>query len=1561
MKPVDGSMASTIGSHSVTDVINVEYRKALLHGSTSSYDICFPLFDQCGKLARVPWLFSFIILIYMCVQIFFVSFWQFSSYWNKADSQAINIIRKLSMFCYLSEDFVSYDSMKLTFLVLLVSFIVSATVLFSQLSFFHKTHRFLTWTLHPTRFIVEYLSLILIMPSIGLVSTGFQIIITTNNNSAWGYILMGMIFYLYFLAIFAYSYSFTCKSVYLSINPLSSYTSEYFVRLLVFSSLSLGLSRIFTSFSDWSSLILIASHCFLLIQIMFHPLNFSFHEFWVSVFFLSFSVSAISLDIFALVSYFYRELSYKILIIGFPIVFIVSIVIFNVILGRKYNKIISELSSEIESDDTIKFDYLKQIGISENEFIINAYLRIGFKEGLKLFLDWTMIRYIIQNHPTDSMFSTCIYFLSFFPTESRKLNGIFNSFTSRRNLNIVERFQAYQVFRIKILRQSSVSSDANDKISELKSRNAECESICRSFWHLNEIPMSFLDDYSRICRETKSLWLEALRDFPNNVRFYDEYCRFLSECVCEFDEAIRMKNRSNAIEIGKSFSVDYCFRSLIRSFPHYLKKRIVDISGNIISQKSGRHSNSSNERSDRNTFTSSTGELDAEIEESLGKQMYRQSRMRLALHHAVKGKRPISSTCIPTFTYVSLIVGISVFVFAFYIIDEKFETRRTSTYKAGYLKNSLFNAALSNICLMVNSAIFSARLTNTHIIVQAEMADGDDVRTYIPTTDPFLQTSQLLLNHSRDSFHSLLYELSEGAINGDNVYKVAEPIMNKSQKIRYCKGLSRVSDGVEANFKNIFIYLLYLQSRLTGFATGAHMFANDYYCELMLNWNDVSDSSYKLLDSFINEQISKGTEIKEYFNSIRLIIPFCLFFIYCFPVTIFTAIYSIHIKKIFKAFKNIDKAAKDDAASAVLKDSETEETKLMEMRPRIPECALCYIWLLFISILAAFNCYYVLIKAINVNDDISNLNTWYGYSSRRLTSSSFVLHDSLLVVLLNGSLNTPFVSRQDIAARAWKSMLELESMNSYLLLGSPYAPACSGFDTELDRINLQEACTINRSSISQHDIYRCRSATDSIDVLKSMISEVVKMPDKFNGVFGDPNLLHLMHLCNSHLFARLDDTSSRISALISEKCQSLDDFAQIMIILGIGLSALNIIIGHMFSHSLSCAYDVALSMIKRISPINFVNNKELIDLFLNRISSRAQNSDTFSGNVIQKSPDAIFFTSLNAVIEMVNPATSTILGYSPEQFLGKPFTTFFTPDDCEKLEQQLNLIRSGQSAPVHEGRYKCVSDNTTEIPCNVTVMGMMENSSDVHSFVFVLRDETELVKQQQEAEKAKSRSESLLYQILPPDIVVRLNRGEKDISFSVQCASIIFIDIVKFSSYASTLTPFETMTNLFTIFSSFDALAAKRPLITKIKIIGDVYMAAAGLFAPEISPEKPAEELVKFGLDVLQELEDINIKLNANLSVRIGVNTGGPIIAGVLGTDRPVFDIIGDPINVASRLQSTDIPGKIQISQSTYEHIKESSLQIEPRGEVFLKGKGQVMTYFVSPTANLMTFLSASE
>ena len=129
------------------------------------------------------------------------------------------------------------------------------------------------------------------------------------------------------------------------------------------------------------------------------------------------------------------------------------------------------------------------------------------------------------------------------------------------------------------------------------------------------------------------------------------------------------------------------------------------------------------------------------------------------------------------------------------------------------------------------------------------------------------------------------------------------------------------------------------------------------------------------------------------------------------------------------------------------------------------------------------------------------------------------------------------------------------------------------------------------------------------------------------------------------------------------------------------------------------------------------------------------------------------------------------------------------------------------------------------------------------------------------------------------------------------------------------------MGSLSKVFAAFDACAKKYDLLTKIKLIGDIYMAAAGLFSDEtIEPKMYAQQILRFVIDCF-ELEDANIKLNANLLLRVRVNSGSPLFAGVFDTNKPELDIIRDPINMVARLQTTDAQGRVQIPKSNFDLI----------------------------------------
>jgi class 3 adenylate cyclase len=207
----------------------------------------------------------------------------------------------------------------------------------------------------------------------------------------------------------------------------------------------------------------------------------------------------------------------------------------------------------------------------------------------------------------------------------------------------------------------------------------------------------------------------------------------------------------------------------------------------------------------------------------------------------------------------------------------------------------------------------------------------------------------------------------------------------------------------------------------------------------------------------------------------------------------------------------------------------------------------------------------------------------------------------------------------------------------------------------------------------------------------------------------------------------------------------------------------------------------------------------------------------------------------------------------------------------------------------------------------------------------------------------KDRSEALLRNILPDPIVLRLNDGETIIADRFEEASILFADIVGFTPVAATMTPAYLVGKLAEIFSAFDDLAL-RIGVEKIKTIGDAYMAAAGLPAPRADH---VEIIAEFALGALDVLQRINASGDTDFHIRVGIHTG-PVVAGIIGRHKFIYDVWGDTVNIASRLESQGTPDRIQVSEPVRDALAHR-YDFEPQGTLTLKGRGEATTFLLVP------------
>lgn len=221
--------------------------------------------------------------------------------------------------------------------------------------------------------------------------------------------------------------------------------------------------------------------------------------------------------------------------------------------------------------------------------------------------------------------------------------------------------------------------------------------------------------------------------------------------------------------------------------------------------------------------------------------------------------------------------------------------------------------------------------------------------------------------------------------------------------------------------------------------------------------------------------------------------------------------------------------------------------------------------------------------------------------------------------------------------------------------------------------------------------------------------------------------------------------------------------------------------------------------------------------------------------------------------------------------------------------------------------------------------------------VFASQRRDALVALRQEQAKA----ENLLLNILPRSIADKLKAQTQRIADQFESASILFADVVDFTPWSEGLPPAEVVGYLDHLFSHFDELA-ERYGVEKIKTIGDCYMVAAGVPTPR--PDH-AHALALMALDMLEAMRSADEVAPVGLELRIGINSG-PVVAGVIGRKRFLYDLWGDAVNTASRMESHGTPGRIQITHATHELLA-GEFECEPRGTIAVKGKGEIEAWFL--------------
>jgi adenylate cyclase len=332
-----------------------------------------------------------------------------------------------------------------------------------------------------------------------------------------------------------------------------------------------------------------------------------------------------------------------------------------------------------------------------------------------------------------------------------------------------------------------------------------------------------------------------------------------------------------------------------------------------------------------------------------------------------------------------------------------------------------------------------------------------------------------------------------------------------------------------------------------------------------------------------------------------------------------------------------------------------------------------------------------------------------------------------------------------------------------------------------------------------------------------------------------------------------------------------------------------------------------------------------------QVEEKLRSSDEQIVNFLEGMTDAFFALDPQWRFTYVNYKASQFLRRQPEELFGKNIWEEFPQLETSVFYQKCYEAVSQQVGVSFEKYY-----------------GYLKVWFEVRAFpshdgisVF-FHDITKRKRMEKALRKEQKKTDTLLLNILPEAIANRLKNEPAAIADKFDNATILFADLVNFTQISTTMSATKLVYLLNEIFSTFDRLTEKHGL-EKIKTIGDAYMVASGI--PIQRPDH-AEAIADMALDMLEAIQELNVKLDTRFDLRIGINSG-PVVAGVIGTKKFIYDLWGNAVNTASRMESHGIPGRIQVSIYTYD-LLHNKYEFEERGLIEIKGKGEMRTYLLT-------------
>jgi PAS domain S-box-containing protein len=1558
LKSRAGSMAST-ASEATRDLAFDEDTRLIRRRES----ILYPLFSEIAQAMNVPAPVYFLFDCILLVRFVLCSLWVGSTRcWTGDATGVIDALRCVA-------DFGAGGMGESGRLACAIVFIVVAELIwvwhFAIWRYYRTNHLFAHWHLCLSR-VIHICLIPLLLPVYAALAGLFLSVCLAGAMSPEGsgkteaVVLVFLLIATVEVAVLYYAaYGFACNSPVLMYQSLLCSWDPTPAFVMVIVQVWTGFAApVGDLFEPWLTVVFFLVSIVLTLFCISRVRFFPFQRWIVNPIFVGFAVGNIVCQILTIPAIFDNGLSALVMLPLTIAIIIVSGVLSYFYLARRRRRIVTRLSySSCEGhgerlSEAEKRRYLETLGFSsDNEAI--AHMRVGLAEGCGFFLDFSFPHFLLETQPSKALTFATAEMLCFFPTELRFFGNCIASITQVAFLSNFEHFLLFQMRKIFVLRQSSLSKEAASMIRRVRHAARDGRSAIRSYWvdivkHPESLNFPSLLEIAKLINHTSGEFRDLADRYANSPDICNEYASFLIEGAGQFIEAFKWKARSQLIEQGIRLDTDFAFRSLMNLYPYFLLRQIFDDQGNYLIARTtevpmGVESQSSG--SFAGMLSSSAGSSnilkDVDLDE-VGRGAIHAMSLRLSVGEVIDGMTDLNARFLWRMIAVihgsSLVIGLVIFICSSTLSSSSDSymglLHRMSNLDQYFSLGMLASSISFGDDLWYRSWNRVSQLTNQ---VGLSSLDG-----LLVSGDPVGSTWRLS-RQARISFLDMLDALVEAR----ETMPLSAAIIVAD--VRYA-GVVQVPLAVTMSGHAVLIEGLDQTAMGVAFSRSKNYIDDDYATHLLgwVRWFEGVVNlarSMQFLSDIRGAVLADGLAIFSGYRSVFSILRFALPIIsgICFlGLTVWSlrsfdlglafylnALSSVHPDVIERSLVPIAKGVKREkvngGSSQVAKGSGWQ-LKVLPLLIGFAIVANCAAFALAFSI------------TVDSLEQLDWLFSWYELSEQRTTS---LIAIPALVAITS---STPHGTEEYRLNLELYGMLlhegeELERTRTALLIGDEETglPPLAGFDPELDKNELVDICSTYPTDM--HEFMTCMSidrASSEVAILlrKILISGVPERhctkPFCNRLPANETDFAVMVVIVDGGLAMQLVEYGEKMLDFAAGRFSSVITGLTIIAVLTILLNAILFATGALLLSSIGNAFESIKTLLRLLPPRDLLADASIVQAITFSISDERDQASailTPAEIVMERTVDGVVGLTLELIIDSVNGAFRDVTGLSADEAIGQRLSILFpVPEEGSEtrptapLYERLEQLKTGQTSEPSSVVIQCKNDAGVSLALDILIVPHTDGDGQLLSFSLLLRDLSKQAAEEQQSHEAKGRCERVIQTLMPMEVYAVLSSAST--AFSSASATVFSVELTGLFEHVTSYSPLQILEAISAVYDLFDEICSFHPCVRRIRYGGNDILACCGLFDYADQPTEQVEHAALTCLEFASHREEISEKLAMELDITAGISFGGPLLGDVLNREAPRFDLSGPIVSEALEIRQEATPGTVRVTASVQGMLK---------------------------------------